>query len=318
MKKATTNNTSSNAVKSVKKDKEKTSGDEQKNVDAKVDAASKKIAQEKIEDKAAEDIHNEEVKDGKEKSDAELRSAASAYVKNTIGNKDFYDSLTKDISSSLTSWLDTATKLDVRSMSSTIDSVLDVRNMSSTIDSVTGNIDNVLNNKQFNNIMSTASSIGKKLDAFEKSAFLGKILDGTASKDTSEKLHDLFKKAGIKGGDNVIDYISNKIIGTMSGEKFKNKVFTDKDSILHNLKNFTTYLDNIQKTIVEINNIVQEIKNQIYSVAENAIKTVINIVKSAISDIVNNVVSSAVGALKDSLSDAWKAGSSTEGAAAAT
>ena len=318
MKKATTNNTSSNAVKSVKKDKEKTSGDEQKNVDAKVDAASKKIAQEKIEDKAAEDIHNEEVKDGKEKSDAELRSAASAYVKNTIGNKDFYDSLTKDISSSLTSWLDTATKLDVRSMSSTIDSVLDVRNMSSTIDSVTGNIDNVLNNKQFNNIMSTASSIGKKLDAFEKSAFLGKILDGTASKDTSEKLHDLFKKAGIKGGDNVIDYISNKIIGTMSGEKFKNKVFTDKDSILHNLKNFTTYLDNIQKTIVEINNIVQEIKNQIYSVAENAIKTVINIVKSAISDIVNNVVNSAVGALKDSLSDAWKAGSSTEGAAAAT
>ena len=305
MKEATTNNTSSNAVKSVKKDKEKTSGDEQKNVDAKVDAASKKIAQEKIEDKTAEDIHNEEVKDGKEKSDAELRSAASAYVKNTIGNKDFYDSLTKDISSSLTSWLDTATKLDVRSMSS-------------TINSVTGNIDNVLNNKQFNNIMSTASSVGKKLDAFEKSAFLGKILDGTASKDTSEKLHDLFKKAGIKGGDNVIDYISNKVIGTMSGEKFKNKVFTDKDSILHNLKNFTTYLDNIQKTIVEINNIVQEIKNQIYSVAENAIKTVINIVKSAISDIVNNVVSSAVGALKDSLSDAWKAGSSTEGAAAAT
>ena len=43
MKEATTNNTSSNAVKSVKKDKEKTSGDEQKNVDAKVDAASKKI-----------------------------------------------------------------------------------------------------------------------------------------------------------------------------------------------------------------------------------------------------------------------------------
>ena len=170
--------------------------------------------------------------------------------------------------------------------------------MSSTIDSVTGNIDNVLNNKQFNNIMSTASSVGKKLDAFEKSAFLGKILDGTASKDTSEKLHDLFKKAGIKGGDNVIDYISNKVIGTMSGEKFKNKVFTDKDSILHNLKNFTTYLNNIQKTIVEINNIVQEIKNQIYSVAENAIKTVINIVKSAISDIVNNVVNSAVGALK--------------------
>ena len=172
MKEATTNNTSSNAVKSVKKDKEKTSGDEQKNVDAKVDAASKKIVQEKIEDKAAEDIHNEEVKDGKEKSDAELRSAASAYVKNTIGNKDFYDSLTKDISSSLTSWLDTATKLDVRSMNS-------------TIDSVTGNIVNVLNNKQFNNIMSTASSVGKKLDAFEKSAFLGKILDGTASKDTS-------------------------------------------------------------------------------------------------------------------------------------
>ena len=308
MKEATTNNTSSNAVKSVKKDKEKTSGDEQKNVDAKVDAASKQIAQEKVEDKAAEDIHNEEVKEGKEKSDAELRSAAYAYVKNTIGNKDFYDSLTKDISNSLTSWLDTATKLDVR-------------NMSSTINSVTGNIDNidnVLNNKQFNNIMSTASSIGKKLDAFEKSAFLGKILDGTASKDTSEKLHDLFKKAGIKGGDNVIDYISNKVIGTMSGEKFKNKVFTDKDSILHNLKNFTTYLDNIQKTIAEINNIVQEIKNQIYSVAENAIKTVINIVKSAISDIVNNVVNSAVGALKDSLSDAWKAGTSTEGAAAAT
>ena len=308
MKEATTNNTSSNAVKSVKKDKEKTSGDEQKNVDAKVNAASKKIVQEKIEDKAAEDIHNEEVKDGKEKSDAELRSAAYAYVKNTIGNKDFYDSLTKDISSSLTSWLDTATKFDVRSISSTIDSV------TGNID----NVDNVLNNKQFNNIMSTASSIGKKLDAFEKSAFLGKILDGTASKDTSEKLHDLFKKAGIKGGDNVIDYISNKVIGTMSGEKFKNKVFTDKDSILHNLKNFTTYLDNIQKTIVEINNIVQEIKNQIYSVAENAIKTVINIVKRAISDIVNNVVSSAVGDLKDSLSDAWKAGSSTEGAAAAT
>ena len=308
MKEATTNNTSSNAIKSVKKDKEKTSGDEQKNVDAKVDAASKKIAQEKIEDKAAEDIHNEEVKDGKEKSDAELRSAAYAYIKNTIGNKDFYDSLTEDISNSLTSWLDTATKLDVRSMSSTIDSV------TGNID----NVDNVLNNKQFNNIMSTASSVGKKLDAFEKSAFLGKILDGTASKDTSEKLHDLFKKAGIKGGDNVIDYISNKVIGTMSGEKFKNKVFTDKDSILHNLKNFTTYLDNIQKTIVEINNIVQEIKNQIYSVAENAIKTVINVVKSAISDIVNNVVSSAVGALKDSLSDAWKAGLSTEGAAAAT
>ena len=308
MKEATANNTSSNAVESVKEDKEKTSGDEQKNVDAKVDAASKQIAQEKVEDKAAEDIHNEEVKEGKEKSDAELRSAAYAYVKNTIGNKDFYDSLTKDISNSLTSWLDTATKLDVR-------------NMSSTINSVTGNIDNidnVLNNKQFNNIMSTASSIGKKLDAFEKSAFLGKILDGTASKDTSEKLHDLFKKAGIKGGDNVIDYISNKVIGTMSGEKFKNKVFTDKDSILHNLKNFTTYLDNIQKTIAEINNIVQEIKNQIYSVAENAIKTVINIVKSAISDIVNNVVNSAVGALKDSLSDAWKAGTSTEGAAAAT
>ena len=308
MKEATANNTSSNAVESVKEDKEKTSGDEQKNVDAKVDAASKQIAQEKVEDKAAEDIHNEEVKDGKEKSDAELRAAASAYVKNTIGNKDFYDSLTEDISNSLTSWLDTATKFDVRSISSTIDSV------TGNID----NVDNVLNNKQFNNIMSTASSIGKKLDAFEKSAFLGKILDGTASKDTSEKLHDLFKKAGIKGGDNVIDYISNKVIGTMSGEKFKNKVFTDKDSILHNLKNFTTYLDNIQKTIVEINNIVQEIKNQIYSVAENAIKTVINIVKSAISDIVNNVVSSAVGALKDSLSDAWKAGSSTEGAAAAT
>ena len=308
MKEATVNNTSSNAVESVKEDKEKTSGGEQKNVDAKVDAASKKIAQEKIEDKAAEDIHNEEVKDGKEKSDAELRSAAYAYVKNTICNKDFYDSLTKDISNSLTSWLDTATKLDVRSISSTIDSV------TGNID----NVDNVLNNKQFNNIMSTASSVGKKLDAFEKSAFLGKILDGTASKDTSEKLHDLFKKAGIKGGDNVIDYISNKVIGTMSGEKFKNKVFTDKDSILHNLKNFTTYLDNIQKTIAEINNIVQEIKNQIYSVAENAIKTVINIVKSAISDIVNNVVNSAVGALKDSLSDAWKAGSSTEGAAAAT
>lgn len=308
MKEATTNNTSSNAVKNVKKDKEKTSGDEQKNVDAKVDAASKKIAQEKVEDKAAEDIHNEEVKEGKEKSDAELRSAAYAYVKNTIGNKDFYDSLTEDISNSLTSWLDTATKLNVRNISSTIDSVTD------NID----NVDNVLNNKQFNNIMSTASSVGKKLDAFEKSAFLGKILDGTASKDTSEKLHDLFKKAGIKGGDNVIDYISNKVIGTMSGEKFKNKVFTDKDSILHNLKNFTTYLDNIQKTIAEINNIVQEIKNQIYSVAENAIKTVINIVKSAISDIVNNVVNSAVGALKDSLSDAWKAGSSTEGAAAAT
>lgn len=302
MKEATINNTSSNAVKSVKKDKEKTSGDEQKNVDA----ASKKIVQEKIEDKAAEDIHNEEVKDGKEKSDAELRSAASAYVKNTIGNKDFYDSLTKDISSSLTSWLDTATKLDVRSMSS-------------TIDSVTGSIDDVLNNKQFNNIMSTASSVGKKLDVFEKSAFLGKILDGTASSDTSEKLHDLFKKAGIKGGDNVIDYISNKVIGTMSGEKFKKRVFTDEDSILHNFKNFTTYLDNMQKTIAEINKIVQEIKNQIYSIAENAIKTVINIVKSAISDIVNNVVSSAVGALKDSLSDAWKAGSSTEkGAAAAT
>lgn len=308
MKEATTNNTSSNAVESVKEDKEKTSGDEQKNVDAKVDAASKQIAQEKVEDKAAEDIHNEEVKEGKEKSDAELRAAAYAYVKNTIGNKDFYESLTEDISNSLTSWLDTATKFDVRSISSTIDSV------TGNID----NVDNVLNNKQFNNIMSTASSIGKKLDAFEKSAFLGKILDGTASKDTSEKLHDLFKKAGIKGGDNVIDYISNKVIGTMSGEKFKNKVFTDKDSILHNLKNFTTYLDNIQKTIVEINNIVQEIKNQIYSVAENAIKTVINIVKSAISDIVNNVISSAVGALKDSLSDAWKAGSSTEGAAAAT
>ena len=63
MKEATTNNTSSNAVKSVKKDKEKTSGDEQKNVDAKADAASKKIVQEKIEDKAAEDIHNEEVSD---------------------------------------------------------------------------------------------------------------------------------------------------------------------------------------------------------------------------------------------------------------
>ena len=187
MQEATTNNTSSNAIESVKEDKEKNSGKEQKTVDAKVDEASKQIAQEKIEDKAAEEIHNEEVKEGKEKSEAEIKAAASAYVKNTIGNKDFYDSLTKDISSSLTSWLDTATKLDVK-------------NINSAMDSVTGSIDNVLNNKQFNNIMSTASSVGKKLDAFEKSAFLGKILDGTASSDTSEKLHDLFKKAGIKGG----------------------------------------------------------------------------------------------------------------------
>lgn len=299
---ATENNASSNAIKSVSEEAENNNtaaANDTQNNESQNNAVAETIAQETIENQAAEEIHKEETAEGKDKTDTEVKAAARAYAKNTIGDKNFYDPLVKNISNSISSWLDSTTKIDLSTPKS-------------QIDSAAGQVTMILNNKKAQDIMSTSVDVGKKLTAFEKSNFYKEILDGTAAEKTSKNLHDLFSKVGFKGGDKIIDYVSNKIIGTMSGEKFKKIVFTDKNSVLKNLQNFTKFMDNMQKTITEINKIVQEIKNQIYVIAENAIKTVVNTVKKAISDIVGGVVKSAVGTLKDSLSDAWKAGNGEE------
>lgn len=264
---------------------------------ATIDATAKQVAVGLVTDQAAEQMHQEEEKNGAELSAEEVKASARAYIKNTLGSAEFYDALSKDIAESLTSWLDSAAK----------NSLGDYSTMSSAMSSVSSKF-TVANDISFK-ITSTTADINEKLSALEKNELIKVLFNGTVVADTSDKLHSLFSKIGIKGGDNIINYISNKVIGTMSGEKFLKTVFGDESNIKNNIQNFQNYLNQITETITKINEVVAEIQNQIYSVAQNAIATVLNTVKTAISAVVDNVVTAAIGTLKDSLSDAWKAGS---------
>lgn len=296
LKDATSSTASIDAVESVSESSVNNEEDLATSTASTVNATAKKIATELVTDQTAEQIHQEEVKNGKELSTEEVQASARAYIKNTLSSPEFYDALSKDVADSLTSWLDSATKNSLGNYS-TISSAMD--NVSSKL---------TMANDISSKITSTTANISEKLSALEKNEFVKTLFNGTASADTSEKLHSLFSKVGIKGGDNVINYISNKVIGTMSGEKFLSNVFGDKNSIKSNIQNFQNYMNQMAETIAKINEIVSEIKNQIYTVAENAIATVLNTVKAAISAVVDSVVTAAVGTLKDSLSDAWKAG----------
>lgn len=301
LKNATSNTTSVDAVESVNESSTNNNEDLAAFTANTIDTAAKKITTELITDQAAEQMHQEEINNGQELSNEEVKASARAYIKNTLADPEFYDALLKDVTNSLSSWLDNTTKNSLGSYS-TISSAMD--NVSSKL-----TIANDISSK----ITSTTANISEKLSALEKNEFVKTLFNGIASADTSEKLHNLFSTIGIKGGDNVINYISNKVVGTMSGEKFLSNVFGDKSNIKSNIQNFQNYMNKMTETIAKINEIVSEIKNQIYTIAENAIATVLNTVKTAISAVVDNVVTAAIGTLKDSLSDAWKAG--TEGIA---
>lgn len=297
LKNATSNTVSTQAKESISSSSASIAENLEDSTKTAIDATAKQIAVGLVTNQAAEQIHQEEEKNGAELSTEEAKTSARAYIKNTLDSAEFYDALSKDISESLTSWLGSATK----------NSLGDYSTMSSAMSSISSKF-TVANDISFK-IMSTTADINEKLSALEKNEFIKVLFNGTAVADTSDKLHSLFSKIGIKGGDNIINYISNKVIGTMSGEKFLKTVFGDESNIKNNIQNFQNYINQITETITKINEVVTEIQNQIYSVAQNAIATVLNTVKTAISTVVDNVVTAAIGTLKDSLSDAWKAGS---------
>lgn len=298
---ATSNTASSEAVESVNDSSANNAEDLENFTKETIKATAKKVATETVTDQTAEQIYQEEKKSGTPLSEDEIKASARVYIKNTLGNTTFYESLTKDIENSLTSWIDSATK----------NSLGEYSNISSAINSVTSKISTT--GEISSKITNTTTMINEKLSALEKNDFVQTLFDGTASANTSEKLHSLFSKVGIKGGDNVISYISNKVIGTMSGEKFLQNVFGDKNSIKSNIQNFQNFMNQMTETISKINEIVSEIQNKIYTIAQNAISTVLNTVKAAISAVVDSVVTAAIGTLKDSLSDAWKAGTESWG-----
>ena len=294
---ATLDTASTQAKESVSNSSTEGTDDLANSTKATIDATAKKVATELVTDQVAEQIHQKEEKTGTELSAEEVKASACAYIKNTLGSAEFYDALSKDVAESLTTWLDSATK----------NSLGDYSTISSAMSNVSSQL--AVANNISSKITSTTANISEKLSALEKNEFVKTLFDGMASANTSDKLHSLFSKVGIKGGDNVINYISNKVIGTMSGEKFLNNVFSDKNSIKSNIQNFQNFMNQVTETIAKINEIVAEIQNQIYTVAQNAIATVLNTVKAAISAVVDSVVTAAIGTLKDSLSDAWKAGS---------
>lgn len=297
LKNATSNTVSTQAKESISSSSASIAENLEDSTKAAIDATAKQIAVGLVTNQAAEQIHQKEEENGAELSTEEAKASARAYIKNTLDSAEFYDALSKDISESLTSWLDSAAK----------NSLGDYSTMSSAMSSISSKF-TVANDISFK-IMSTTADMNEKLSALEKNEFIKVLFNGTAVADTSDKLHSLFSKIGIKGGDNIINYISNKVIGTMSGEKFLKTVFGDESNIKNNIQNFQNYINQITETITKINEVVAEIQNQIYSVAQNAIATVLNTVKTAISAVVDNVVTAAIGTLKDSLSDAWKAGS---------
>ena len=297
LKNATSNTVSTQAKESISSSSASIAENLEDSTKAAIDATAKQIAVGLVTNQAAEQIHQKEEENGAELSTEEVKASARAYIKNTLDSAEFYDALSKDISESLTSWLDSAAK----------NSLGDYSTMSSAMSSISSKF-TVANDISFK-IMSTTADMNEKLSALEKNEFIKVLFNGTAVADTSDKLHSLFSKIGIKGGDNIINYISNKVIGTMSGEKFLKTVFGDESNIKNNIQNFQNYINQITETITKINEVVAEIQNQIYSVAQNAIATVLNTVKTAISAVVDNVVTAAIGTLKDSLSDAWKAGS---------
>lgn len=297
LKNATSNTVSTQAKESISSYSASIAENLEDSTKTAIDATAKQIAVGLVTTQAAEQIHQEEEKNGAELSTEEAKTSARAYIKNTLDSAEFYDALSKDISESLASWLGSATK----------NSLGDYSTMSSAMSSISSKF-TVANDISFK-IMSTTADINEKLSALEKNEFIKVLFNGTAVADTSDELHSLFSKIGIKGGDNIINYISNKVIGTMSGEKFLKTVFGDESNIKNNIQNFQNYINQITETITKINEVVTEIQNQIYSVAQNAIATVLNTVKTAISTVVDNVVTAAIGTLKDSLSDAWKAGS---------
>lgn len=212
-----------------------------------------------------------------------MRTAASEFIKQTSDN--CADALTKDITKSIDGWLNNS-----RNLNSQLDA---------TLNSSFQSINNAMN-PVVTQISQTTKNIDQKLDAFQKNNVVKFLQGKTPVQDTAKKLTELFNKAGIKGGDNVVSYISKKIVGTMADPSRLNGILKGVGNFQKALNQFQGYVKAVQETIVAVEKAVVEIKNAIFKAAEKAITSIINSVKDAISEAIGNVVNKVVDSLKES------------------
>lgn len=224
-----------------------------------------------------------------------MRTAASEFIKQTSDN--CADALTKDITKSIDGWLNNS-----RNLNSQLDA---------TLNSSFQSINNAMN-PVVTQISQTTKNIDQKLDAFQKNNVVKFLQGKTPVQDTAKKLTELFGKAGIKGGDNVVSYISKKIVGTMADPDRLNGILKGVGNFQKALNQFQGYVNAIQATVVAVEKAIIEIKNAIFNAAEKAIKSIIKSVKDSISKAIGNLVSNVVDSLKKSWDNAVKKNSNKD------
>lgn len=212
-----------------------------------------------------------------------MRTAASEFIKQT--NDDFADALTKDITKSIDGWLNNSLNFNSQ--------------LDATLNSSFQSINNAMN-PVVTQISQTTNNINKKLDAIQKNNVVKFLQGKTPVEDTSKKLTELFSKVGIKGGDNVVSYISKKIVGTMADPDRLNSILKGVGDFQKVLNQFQGYVNAIQATVVAVEKAIVEIKNAILNAAKKAITSIIKSVKDSIQEAIGNLVSNVVNSLKES------------------
>lgn len=269
-----TNNSSSNSSNSTSM-----------SIDNKNDIDTKNLAKEVKDGIVADTVSDNLIKleDEGKIDKSTMRTAASEFIKQA--NDDFANALTKDITNSIDNWLNNATQINSK--------------LDSTLNTAFNQINDKIN-PVVTQISQTSNNINSKLDALQKSSVLSFLQGKTPVEDTSKKLTELFGKVGIKGGNNVVDYISTKIVGTMADPSRLNGILKGVGNFQKALNQFQGYVKAVQETIVAVEKAIVEIKNAIFKAAEKAITSIINSVKDAISEAIGNVVNKVVDSLKES------------------
>lgn len=224
-----------------------------------------------------------------------MRTAASEFIKQT--NDDFADALTKDITKSIDGWLNNSLNFDSQ--------------LDATLNSSFQSINNAMN-PVVTQISQTTNNINNKLDAIQKNNVVKFLQGKTPVEDTSKKLTELFSKVGIKGGDNVVSYISKKIVGTMADPDRLNSILKGVGDFQKVLNQFQGYVNAIQATVVAVEKAIVEIKNAILNAARKAITSIIKSVKDSIQEAIGNLVSNVVNSLKESWDKAVEKNSNKE------
>lgn len=290
-------NTSSSSTNETNSSSSNSSNSTSMSIDNKNDIDTKNLAEEVKDGMIVDTVSDNLIKledEGKINNDT-MRTAASEFIKQA--NDDFADALTKDITKSIDNWLNNATQINSK--------------LDSTLNTAFNQINDQIN-PVVTQISQTSSNINSKLDALQKNSVLSFLQGKTPVEDTSKKLTELFGKVGIKGGDNVVNYISKKIVGTMADPDRLNSILKGVGNFQKALNQFQGYVKAIQETIVAVERAIVEIKNAIFKAAEKAIKSIIKSVKDAISEAIGNVVNKVVDSLKESWDKAVEKNSNKE------